>query len=123
VQGGFARGLNALEAILGTALFFPDVRPDAATAGLGLMTVFAVTLIYARVRRLEATCMCFGGTSEPITMNVIARDVGLVLVLWIVSFGARGAAITFEWTGAAVFLGLLIASSLRTSFGWIRREA
>lgn len=117
-----AKGVIAVEMILGTSLFVLWFRPEATTAAMMLMTVFTVTLAYARLRRLPASCMCFGAHTEPITVSVIARDAGLVLLLWAASFSGREGSINFTWTGVAAFLGLLTFSTLRTSLGWIREQ-
>lgn len=117
-----ATAVIALEVILGCGVLVPAIRPEAATAGMALLTVFAVILIYARLKRLRASCMCFGGEAEPITASVIVRDGALVVLLWAVSFGAREGSLYLESAGAGGFLLLLMLASLRTSLGWIRKR-
>jgi hypothetical protein len=112
-----ARLIVAAEAIVGLGLLVGPIRAPAAVAGALLMLTFTATLLYARGHRLEASCMCFGGQAEPISLQTIARDAALTLLLLGLSvFGSAGSPY-LEIAGAGFLLALLLLASMKSSVG------
>jgi Methylamine utilisation protein MauE len=119
IAGLVARLIVAAEAIVGLGLLIEPTRAPAAIAGALLMVTFTATLLYARGRRLEASCMCFGGQAEPISPQTIARDAALTLLLFGLSvFGSAGSPY-LEIAGAGFLLAVLLLASMKSSVGWM----
>jgi uncharacterized membrane protein YphA (DoxX/SURF4 family) len=75
-----AATLPAIEVLLGVAVIVaPATWRRAAALGMtGLLVLFTVAVGQAVARGINVDCGCFGGSSGPVSVWTIARDLGLL---------------------------------------------
>jgi uncharacterized membrane protein YphA (DoxX/SURF4 family) len=112
-QSALAWTLVVLEVALGVGLMVPLLHSWAATFATGLLLVFTVVLGYARVRGLEATCMCFGNEAEPIDASVLLRDLGLAALYALLIPVALSGSLYLTLVGVGVYLLALVVGTMR----------
>jgi uncharacterized membrane protein YphA (DoxX/SURF4 family) len=84
-----AATLPMVEIVLGMALVVAPQswRRAAALATAGLMAIFTVAVTQVVARGINVDCGCFGGSSGPVTLITVGRDLILlgmaVGILWL----------------------------------------
>lgn len=107
-----------VEATLGVGLAIAPTRSMAAGASAALFASFAVVIAWAKVRRANVKCLCFGAAEKPATWSLVARDLALAAAVLPASLAEPQPMPFAVAFGAGVLLvGVLVATMRSVAVG------